>query len=557
MKLGYIGLGAMGGALARRLLERHSLTVWDVNRAAVERLTALGASAAATAADVGREADVVFLCLPRSSDVRATLFGPDGLAQTLAPGKLVIDQTTGVPSETRAFAQALAVKGVGLLDAPVAGGVPNALAGTVTVMASGSTEAYERALPALKDLSPKVYFCGENVGAGQASKLINNSINSGYRIATLEIAALAAKLGLSVRATHDVLVSGWANNFTAFRLLSALLRDQPSTDFALALMLKDVNQAIALGLEHGAPMPIAGIVRGVMQIGLNAGDPRANLDVIVEVVESMAGARLKSPIRASEDVVAPSTSSADIGAVPSSPWSETAMRGLPTFRSLGGDDLAGADLPSVIVDFTRRSYDDHRQLSADLARRGIVRLDVTSANAPGDESVAPNALFVGGTEREVARLQGVFEANGFKTIPCGAAGTSEVARLVANAVATCNRAVVYENAAAGLKFGLDPEKMGLVLNEGSGWSAQGQAILAALTSEVDASSAHLGAVTDDLRALMTLAVAQGAPLLVASEVLAQHMAAEHAEGREAPLDALKRVCERSAGIRFAEYAPKR
>ena len=209
MKLGYIGLGAMGGALARRLLERHTLTVWDMNDAAVERLVGLGACAAATAAEVGANADIVFLCLPRSSDVRSALFGPDGLARTLARGKLVIDQTTGVPSETRAFAQALAAEGVGLIDAPVAGGVPNALAGTVTVMASGPREVFDRALPVLKNLSPKVYFCGERVGAGQASKLINNSVNSGYRIATLEIAALAAKLGVSLKATNDVLTNGW------------------------------------------------------------------------------------------------------------------------------------------------------------------------------------------------------------------------------------------------------------------------------------------------------------------------------------------------------------
>ena len=554
MKLGYIGLGAMGGALARRLLDRHSLTVWDMNGAAVERLVSLGASAAATAADVGRQADIVLLCLPRSSDVRGALFAPDGLARTLAPGKLVIDQTTGVPSETRAFAQALAAKEIGLLDAPVAGGVPNALAGTVTVMASGPREAYERALPVLKDLSPKVYFCGERVGAGQAFKLINNSINSGYRIATLEIAALAAKLGLSLRATNDALTNGWANNFTAFRLFSSFLRDQPSTDFALALMLKDVNQAIALGLEHRAPMAVAGIVRGVMQIGLNARDPHASLDVIVEVVENMAGARLKAPTTESIVVATASLASGGLGVVLSGSWSEALVKGAPALQRLDGEDLMRSDLPPVILDFTRRSYDDHRRLSADLARRAVARLDVATANAPGAEADPPKAIFVGGPEFAFASLHAMFEAKGVKVISCGGAGTSEVARLVANAVAACNRAVVYENAAVGLKSGLDPEKMALVLNEGSGWSEEGKAILATLASDAATTSAPLGAVTDDLRALMTLAIAHGAPLLIASEVYAQHAAEEAGVGRDATLDALKLRYESAAGIRFADYA---
>jgi len=553
VEIGYIGLGAMGGALARRLLDRHSLTVWDMNADAVKHLVALGASAAATAAEVGRKADIVFLCLPRSSDVRGALFGPEGLARTLAPGKLVIDQTTGVPSETRVFAQELAAREIGLLDAPVAGGVPNALAGTVTIMASGPRRHYDHALPVLKDMSPKVFFCGERVGSGQASKLINNSINSGYRIATLEIAALAAKLGLSLRATNDVLTNGWANNFTAFRLFSSLLRDQPSTDFALALMLKDVNQAIALGLDNRAPMPIAGIVRGVMQIGLNGADPRASLDIIVEVVETMAGARLKAPSVESADPARP-FALRDIGVVLAGLPTEALPAGFAALRRLDAEEMERPDLPPIVVDFTRRSYEDHRRLTADLARRGVARLDATTANAPGAHADATTAHFVGGSDVAFASLRAAFESSDCKAIHCGAAGTGEVARLVANAVAACNRAVVYENAAVGLKAGLDPEAMALVLNEGSGWSAEGKSILAALTSDAATTTAPLGAVADDLRALLHLAIAHGAPLLIAAEVLAQHAAEEALSGPNATLDALKRRYEAAAGIRFADYA---
>src|SRR5437899_560228 len=105
MKVGYIGLGAMGNALARRLLTAHSVTVWDINRAAVAAFQELGASAASSAAHMARECEVVVLCLPRSSDVRQVIFGPGGLAEGVVSGQIVIDQTSGTPAETAHIAQ--------------------------------------------------------------------------------------------------------------------------------------------------------------------------------------------------------------------------------------------------------------------------------------------------------------------------------------------------------------------------------------------------------------------------------------------------------------------
>jgi 3-hydroxyisobutyrate dehydrogenase len=147
MQIGYIGLGAMGSALAGRLLAAHTLGVWDINGSAVGAFEQRGAVAAPTAADLARRSDVVLLCLPRSSDVRQVLFGTGGLAEGLGAGKLVIDQTSGVPSETRQIAQQLAGLGVATTDAPVSGGVAGAAGGTISILASGPDDAYEQALP--------------------------------------------------------------------------------------------------------------------------------------------------------------------------------------------------------------------------------------------------------------------------------------------------------------------------------------------------------------------------------------------------------------------------
>jgi 3-hydroxyisobutyrate dehydrogenase len=123
MDVGYIGLGAMGGALARRLLDTHRLHVWDLNSEAIRRFAELGAIVASTPAELATRCRVVFLCLPRSSDVRRVTLGESGLWEALEPGSVVIDQTSGLPVETREIASQLAIRNISMLDAPVAGGV--------------------------------------------------------------------------------------------------------------------------------------------------------------------------------------------------------------------------------------------------------------------------------------------------------------------------------------------------------------------------------------------------------------------------------------------------
>ena len=184
MRIGYVGLGAMGGALSAHLAKAFDLTVFDRNPRAMAALIALGAKAARSTAELARSCDVILLCLPRSSDVQDAIFGPDGLAEGFGPGKLVIDQTSGVPAITNAIAERLTAVGVALLDAPVSGGIPAAQSGAVTIIASGPGAAWTIAEPVLKAMTQKVFHCSERPGDGQALKLVNNAIGAGYRIAT-------------------------------------------------------------------------------------------------------------------------------------------------------------------------------------------------------------------------------------------------------------------------------------------------------------------------------------------------------------------------------------
>lgn len=292
MTIGYIGLGAMGRALAGRLVGNVDLIVWDLNAAAVEAFVVQGAGAAASLADMGARCDIVLLCLPKSANVEAALFGEHGLAEALAPGSVIVDQTSGVPSESKRFAVELAKRGIALIDAPVAGGVPSAAAGQITIMASGSAIAYARAQPVLSAISPKLYHCSEAVGDGQAIKAINNLINSAYRMATLEIFAIGRRLGLGAGAITEALNAGPGKSFISYRLLPAVVERRSSTDFALTLMVKDLNQAAELGVAAGVPMPISDAARGMINGALNLLGPDSRLDDIVPFMERLTGTEL-------------------------------------------------------------------------------------------------------------------------------------------------------------------------------------------------------------------------------------------------------------------------
>jgi 3-hydroxyisobutyrate dehydrogenase len=288
MRIGYIGLGAMGGALARHLVGKYELSVLDLNAKIVASFVEEGATAAASPAELARASDVVLLCLPRSSDVEKVIFGPGGLAEGLDRGKIVIDQTSGVPSETREFARRLQEMGVSLFDAPVSGAMATAIAGTISIIASGPADAFAKALPILQTISPNVFHCGERVGNGQTMKTVNNMMNVSVRLATLEAVAMGRKLGLTLDTMTEAINATTARNFTSQGMLPAIAQGRQSTKFALGLQVKDIHQAISIGADQGVPMPLGGVARALLQTGLNSLGKDAQLEEMIGFIQSMA-----------------------------------------------------------------------------------------------------------------------------------------------------------------------------------------------------------------------------------------------------------------------------
>ena len=138
-----------------------------------------------------------------------------------------------------------------------------------------------------------MFYCGERVGNGQTMKAVNNLMNVGCRLATLEAVAMGRKYGLTLEAMTEALNSTTGRNYTTQGMLPAIAQGRQSTKFALALQLKDMDQALELGLEHGVPMPMASVGRALLQIAVNTLGENAQLEQIIQVIASMAGTRLE------------------------------------------------------------------------------------------------------------------------------------------------------------------------------------------------------------------------------------------------------------------------
>ena len=257
MRIGYLGLGVMGGALARRLRLSRELVVFDIDKVAVARLVAEGCAAADSPAALAQSCDAIFLCLPTSAHVRQAIFGPGGLAANLKPGALLIDQTTGDPHETRAMAAELAPRGVALIDAPVSGGAIGAQAGVIAIMVGASDAEFARIEPVLKEISPNIFHAGE-VGAGHVIKLVNNMISHTQRLLTQEGMTLAVANGVDpVRAAQILLASGGRNAYMEKVLVPRVLKGALAIGFTLGLAHKDIALACDVARRSGAPTPIA------------------------------------------------------------------------------------------------------------------------------------------------------------------------------------------------------------------------------------------------------------------------------------------------------------
>ncbi len=288
MKIGFIGTGIMGTPMAGHLRAAgHDLFVTS-RRAPPQSLLDAGAVACKTAADVARQADIVFLMVPDTPDVEKVLFGRDGVAEGLSAGKAVVDMSSISPMATKEFAARIAALGCDYLDAPVSGGEVGAKAASLTIMVGGTETAFARVLPLFQLMGKNITHVG-GAGDGQTTKVANQIIVALNIAAVSEALVFASKAGADPAKVRQALMGGFASS----RILEVhgerMIKRTFNPGFRIKLHQKDLNLALQGARELGVSLPQTAGAAQLMQAVAAQGGAELDHSALVKALELMAG----------------------------------------------------------------------------------------------------------------------------------------------------------------------------------------------------------------------------------------------------------------------------
>ena len=287
-RLGFIGMGIMGSAMASRLLEaRYPLTIHSRTRAKASRLIARGAKFVESSAAVASESDIVFICVTDTPDVEAVIRGSDGLAARARGGLIVVDHSTISPGCTRELAEELSKQGVKMLDAPVSGGDVGAKNGTLSIMVGGEMEAFNRVEPLLRIMGSTITYCGPS-GCGQLTKLVNQILVSITNLAVCEALVFARKNGLDLEKTIGALSAGAAGSWQLSNLGPRMVAGDFRPGFMINLQQKDLRLVLRCAEDSNTSLPAASLVHQLFTAAQAAGHGRDGTQALFTVVEKLA-----------------------------------------------------------------------------------------------------------------------------------------------------------------------------------------------------------------------------------------------------------------------------
>jgi 3-hydroxyisobutyrate dehydrogenase-like beta-hydroxyacid dehydrogenase len=290
MEAGYLGVGNMGQPMAAKLLDAgHSLTIFDISEPAMRPLLERQARRAASPQELGDRSEIVFVSLPTLAVFRAAVLGPNGLIHGGALKVLVNTCTVGVPF-VKEVEEAMAARGVTVVDCPISGGPAGARAGTLSVMVSGAPEAIERVRPLISLWGSTLTIAGDKPGAAQVLKLTNNILFAVSLAATSEAFVMGAKGGLDPEVMVNAINAGSGRNGATQTVIPTVVLDR-SFDYgaALHILMKDIDLAIAQGEELGVPMWVCQTARLVYKHAIFQGSADDDISTLVRQVERGAG----------------------------------------------------------------------------------------------------------------------------------------------------------------------------------------------------------------------------------------------------------------------------
>ncbi len=291
--LGFIGLGVMGGPMARNLLKAgYPVFVFDTDHHKMASLVHEGAKGTSSPAEVGCQAEIVLLSLPSTQAVREVILGKGGLVEGLRTAGIIVDMGTTDPTATKEIANTLREKGIRFLDAPVSGGEAAAKEQTLAIMVGGDVETLQDALPVLQCLGRSIVHMGPS-GAGQVAKLVNNMIVNATFTAVAEGFALGAKAGLDPAKLYEAIKGGWAGSKVLEVAAPAILARNFQPGGTVDIVCKDLSYALSLGRDLNVPLPMTALVHEIFRMAKAMGKGPLAQPVLITLWEGWTGTTIR------------------------------------------------------------------------------------------------------------------------------------------------------------------------------------------------------------------------------------------------------------------------
>lgn len=291
-EIGLVGLGIMGRPMARNMMKAgYSLTVYDIVGSAVEEIVTDGAAGAASAKEVAEKAPIVITMVPDSADSEAAILGPNGVLEGASEGSVVIDMSSIAPGSSQKIAAGCEAQGVAFLDAPVSGGEPGAIAGTLAIMVGGPQVVFDAHLELLESMGGSIVLCG-GYGAGNTTKLANQIIVAANIEAVGEALTLAKKAGLDPSTVLEAIKGGLAGSTVLNAKGPMMIEGNFTPGFRINLHRKDLNNALITAQELGVGLPVTALIQQMITSLVNEGEGNSDHSAIAKFIEDMADTKI-------------------------------------------------------------------------------------------------------------------------------------------------------------------------------------------------------------------------------------------------------------------------
>jgi 2-hydroxy-3-oxopropionate reductase len=295
MKVGFIGLGIMGKPMTRNLIKAgHRLTVYDVIPELIAELEASGAVRGKSAGDVAAQSEVTITMVPDGPEVEAVVLGPDGILEGARPGSIVVDMSSISPVVSQKVGSACAARGIEFLDAPVSGGEPKAIDGTLAIMVGGKQGTFDKVMPLFHAMGSSVTLAGP-IGAGNVTKLANQIMVAVNIAGMAEALVLATKAGLDPEVVFNAVKGGLAGSAVLNAKAPMVLSRNFQPGFRICLHQKDLRNALLAAESMKVSLPFTSLVQQILTALINSGGGDLDHSAIAKFIENMAATEVRKP----------------------------------------------------------------------------------------------------------------------------------------------------------------------------------------------------------------------------------------------------------------------